>query len=141
MKHSFLRMSILALAGSFSAFAAAPQYVLSYFVNPNGNQTGFTNPIILPPTTVGATTSATVVIFNQGDGDEVINSITGGAGTTFQLSACLLSKDSATEYERHFYRQLYAYIARIGVRERDYQFRYRLSKRLSPTATGASFQS
>ena len=69
MKHSFLRMSILALAGSLSAFATAPQYVLSYFVNPNGNQTAISGAgIVMPPTTIGTTASATIVVFNNGDG-------------------------------------------------------------------------
>src|SRR5437762_817746 len=86
MKNSLLRMSILVLVGSMSAFAAAPQYVLSYFVNPGGNQTALTSGVILPPTTVGATSSATIVIFNNGDASGLINSVTGGSGATFQIS-------------------------------------------------------
>jgi len=79
-------MSILALAGSISAFATAPQYVLSYFVNPGGNQTAITTGVVLPPTTIGTTSSVTIVIFNQGDGNGSIAGVTGGTGNTFQLS-------------------------------------------------------
>ena len=83
MKKSFLRIMILALAGGVSAFAAAPQYVLSYIVN--GNQSALTSGVILPPTTVGTTGTATVVIFNNGDGDGVISGVT-GAGGVFQVT-------------------------------------------------------
>ena len=80
MKKSFLGLMVFALAGSASAFAAAPQYVLSYFVNPGGNQTTLTNGVIFPPTTVGVTTTATVVIFNNGDGDRDLSSVSGSGG-------------------------------------------------------------
>jgi len=83
MKKSFLRMTILALAGGVSAFAAAPQYVLSYIVN--GNQSALTTGVILPPTAVGTTSTATVVVFNQGDGDGAINGVTGSGGV-FQVT-------------------------------------------------------
>jgi hypothetical protein len=78
-------MMVLALASGISAYAAAPSYGLSYFVNPNGTQTSFTNNIVFPPTTVGGSSSITVVVFNNGDGNGAINAVT-GTGSAFQIS-------------------------------------------------------
>lgn len=91
MKHSFLRLTVLALAGSISALAQTPQYVLSYFINPNGGQTAITNtnapnsPVVFPPTNVGNTTTATIVIANNGTVDGVLTSVA-ASGSTFTIS-------------------------------------------------------
>ncbi|MBZ5676133.1 MAG: choice-of-anchor D domain-containing protein [Acidobacteriia bacterium] len=81
MKKSFLRMMILALAGGVSAFAAGPQYALIV----NGSQTPFSTGVFFPGTAVGATSTATVVIVNQGDGAGTVSAIT-ATGSSYQIS-------------------------------------------------------
>src|SRR5690242_1534859 len=80
MNKSFLRMMLLALAGA-TAFAAGPQYALIV----NGSQTPFSTGVFFPGTAVGATSTATVVIVNQGDSSGTVSAIT-QTGNAYQIS-------------------------------------------------------
>jgi hypothetical protein len=71
------------LAGS----GVAPSFILSYVINPKGNQTpivsGGTLPF--PNTSVSTPTSATFIIFNQGTGAGTTNAVT-FTGASFQVA-------------------------------------------------------
>ena len=66
-------------------------FILSYILNPNGNQValGAGMPIQFPATTVNSSAAATFVILNSGSGTGSINSVT-IAGAAFQVSGLTL---------------------------------------------------
>jgi len=71
------------------ASAQAPNFVISYIIQPNGNQTAVSNggTLTFPATTLGNTASASFIIYNSGAGAGVVNNVTisGGAYTVSGL--------------------------------------------------------
>jgi len=70
-----------------SATGQAPQLVSSYILNPDGNQValGDTGTIPFSPTAVGATSTATFIIVNRGNGTGSVRGVTLN-GAAFRLS-------------------------------------------------------
>lgn len=67
------------------ASAQAPNYIVSYIMEPAGNQTAVSNggTMTFPATTLGNTASASFIIYNSGAGSGALNNVTvSGAGFT-----------------------------------------------------------
>jgi hypothetical protein len=77
-----------AIAGATAA-SAQPNYVISYIIQPGGNQTAVNNggTLNLPATTLGNTATASFIIYNSGAGAGTVNnvSISGAAYTVSGL--------------------------------------------------------
>lgn len=67
-----------ALAGAAAAYAQAPNYVISYIMQPAGNQTAVTNggTITFPSATLGNSVTASFIIYNAGTGAGNLNNVT-----------------------------------------------------------------
>src|SRR5579885_3305714 len=68
-------------------FAFQTSFVLSYFLNPDGNQSAVNSetPIQFPPTNVNTTSSATFMIHNAGLAAATVNAV-GITGAAFAIS-------------------------------------------------------
>ena len=119
MKKSFLRMMILALAGGVSAFAAA-QYALLFFQSKRQSDAHPEPACSFPRPSVGATSTATVVIVNQGDAPGTVTAVA-GTGASFQISGLpTLPKTLQPNDNIAFYRQLCADFHGLGYRKRHH---------------------
>lgn len=86
-----LTLTLIALAlltrTAHAQVVVAPDLVLSYIVNPSGNQTVVRNndTLTFPTTAVGDTSTATIIVTNRGNGPGTVNSIA-ISGDAFKIS-------------------------------------------------------
>jgi hypothetical protein len=73
-----LGLFLAALVGAATANAQAPNYVISYIVQPAGNQTAVTNggTMTFPATTIGNTATASFIVYNSGSGAGELTNVT-----------------------------------------------------------------
>ncbi len=87
-----------------SGTALASTFVLSYIVNPGGNQTGITagQELAFPNASVGGANTATFVVANQGNGQGTLNAVTSSGPPFSVLGLPLLPASIDAQKELRF---------------------------------------
>ena len=80
-------LGLVLAAGACTGSAQTQGLILSYIINPSGNQTAISDgqTLTFPPTNVGNTSSATLVVSNRGTASASLNSVA-ASGADFSLS-------------------------------------------------------